>query len=427
VSDIKVAFWNLQNLFDITSNEVASDLEFTPERGWTSTVLEKKLQQLADGMKLINYDKTNSDQTKTNRQGPDLLGLSEIENEDLARRLIGKIGRNDYEVATYNDSSDIRGIDTCLIYSKDIFEFISAKSHNIHFRYPTRDIFEVHLKVKENGAELNVLVNHWPSRRGKGESCDPNDTEPARCMVGEHCSRIVNGFLKIPRKDLYSFPDDILEGQESLTKLDKQWNSNVLLMGDFNDEPFDKSVMKYLGAIFDSNLMRKWKEILDLLIRQAKENSDKTHKEYYLEQPASLYNCMWHLLQTNNISQNMMEDRPNRYGSFYYWQPNALNQLDHFIISRGLYYAEQSLKMNLESVKVAKAGLSLGDNCPNIFSQGILPQVMKASPMNFEYQKYYRDREGKMQPDKLYSITKGREANTGYSDHFPIQCVIENV
>ena len=80
MTQFKVAFWNLQNLFDVASNEVASDLEFTPERGWTSTVLEKKLQQLADGIKLINYNET-SEQTHKDRVGPDLLELCHILEE----------------------------------------------------------------------------------------------------------------------------------------------------------------------------------------------------------------------------------------------------------------------------------------------------------------------------------------------------------
>ncbi|MCD6037403.1 MAG: hypothetical protein K0S67_1291 [Nitrososphaeraceae archaeon] len=36
-SNIKVAFWNLGNLFDTSSSSssvIGSDLEFTPERGW---------------------------------------------------------------------------------------------------------------------------------------------------------------------------------------------------------------------------------------------------------------------------------------------------------------------------------------------------------------------------------------------------------
>jgi hypothetical protein len=78
--------------------------------------------------------------------------------------LIDEVGREDLEVARYNDSPDIRGIDTSLIYSKDKSKILSSESHNIHYRYPTRDIFQVKLEVLENNAQLDILVNHWPSR-----------------------------------------------------------------------------------------------------------------------------------------------------------------------------------------------------------------------------------------------------------------------
>ena len=48
---------------------------------------------------------------------------------------------------------------------------------------------------------------------------------------------------------------------------------------------------------------------------------------------------------------------------------------------------------------------------------------LKTSPMSFEYQKY-KFIDGELKPDK-YSITKGRQPNTGYSDHFPIKCISE--
>lgn len=47
VNDINIAFWNLGNLFDISSSEPALVHEFTPDRGWTKEVLDKKLENLA--------------------------------------------------------------------------------------------------------------------------------------------------------------------------------------------------------------------------------------------------------------------------------------------------------------------------------------------------------------------------------------------
>jgi hypothetical protein len=42
VTDIKVAFWNLGNLFDINLSETSLFHEFTPDKGWYEEVLDKK-------------------------------------------------------------------------------------------------------------------------------------------------------------------------------------------------------------------------------------------------------------------------------------------------------------------------------------------------------------------------------------------------
>ena len=52
MTEIKVAFWNVQNLFDTTASPIAADLEFTPEQGWTEEVLAVKVANLAKIIKV---------------------------------------------------------------------------------------------------------------------------------------------------------------------------------------------------------------------------------------------------------------------------------------------------------------------------------------------------------------------------------------
>src|SRR3712207_2199926 len=98
MTDIKIAFWNLGNLFDTKATPIAADFEFTPTRGWTQEVLDKKIENLSYIIGQLHGD-----------IGPDLLGLCEIENEGLAQELINEVGKDDLEVAKYDDSPDIRG------------------------------------------------------------------------------------------------------------------------------------------------------------------------------------------------------------------------------------------------------------------------------------------------------------------------------
>lgn len=68
-----------------------------------------------------------------NGNPPDLLGFYEIESEKLTRDLCEKVRPGYYEIAKFIDGSDIRGIDICLVYSKDIFDCIETKSFRINF------------------------------------------------------------------------------------------------------------------------------------------------------------------------------------------------------------------------------------------------------------------------------------------------------
>jgi hypothetical protein len=415
-NDINVAFWNLGNLFDIQPNEISSNLEFTPNKGWNEKVRDIKIQNLT------NIIKTTFD------NGPDLIGICEIENVFLAEKLIDGLkkllGRDDYQIAgtnvdgkliPYHKGPDLRGIDTCLIYSNKIFEQIDGRGYMINFRFPTRDIFYVKLRVLENNTKLNVLVNHWPSRRGRDDYSESMDTEYSRYMTAEHCGKIVDSILKYPKMEIEKFPNNFYsthEGKTVLEKLEERWNINILVMGDFNDEPFDKSIMKYLYATPNKSLLRKWKRIFRLAKEDFK-NRDKTYKQIYLEQPSALFNCMWNIY-------------PN--GSLYFRKTNSFNLFDQFIISRGLLVGEQGLKMNLKSINIYTNGITLGENLPesrfeqeDTYDERLIPFEFKQRPMSFEFDRIKNDINN--------SIIEGNETKSrqpsGYSDHFPITCKID--
>ncbi len=352
MSELKVAFWNLQNLFDITVSEIAADLEYTPANGWDRTAFRKKLGALGQVIRSMHAG-----------EGPDLLGICEIENEHVAEQLIAVTGRCDYALA-HVESQDIRGIDTSLIYSTEKFELIDRpEEHLVHLRFPTRDIFEVRLRVRENGEELVVLVNHWPSR-----SLGRYETEAYRLTVASHCGRIVDDLLKYDRSDYLSLPDD----EASMGLLNTKWNRNVLLMGDFNDEPFDRSVLEFLRA-------SKGVDHLEEPIKPSR-GGLPSYKSYAGKR-AYLFNCMW--------SQLSRAD----HGTYYYsGATNTMNLLDQFIISRGLYFGLQGLQIRF-----------LGTGIPH--ARIYKPEVMttrKGRPRKFD-----------------------RQTHAGFSDHFPIEAIID--
>jgi len=354
MAEIKVAFWNVENLFDTAASPIAADLEFTPAQGWTQAVFDLKVKNIAAIIKKMHGG-----------QGPDLLGLCEVENKFVVDRLIAEIGNPKYKVA-HVESPDIRGIDCSLIYSSDVFidpPPADIVGHLVHFRFPTRDIFQVRLKVKANNAEIHVFVNHWPSRRqGQFES------EPHRITVGERCGQLVDQVLKLNRADYASVPNT----PAGLATLNARWNSNVLVMGDFNDEPYNRSVTDYLRASKD----------LDKVEEELKPGTNQqipTIKAYLQRSPV-LFNLSWPQLA---VPDN---------GTYFYsgGVANTMNVLDQFVVSRGLQFEASKLKVRPNSVEIFRA-----------------PEMTtgtKQRPKGFD-----------------------KKAPSGYSDHFPIQLIIDTV
>ncbi len=344
--EIKIAFWNVGNLFDTTASELATDLEFTPEQGWTPAAYDAKVKNLAAVINALHGG-----------TGPDLLGLCEVENESVIRDLIKATGRTDLQIA-HIDSEDLRGIDCTLLYSDKLFRKPAKsemKGHTVHLRYATRDVFEVRLRLKGSGTppELIVLVNHWPSRKN-----GQYETEPLRITAAEHTGRLVDAYLKYSKQEYLTTKPPF-----TLDQLKARWNRNVLLMGDFNDEPWSRSILDYLQASKDLDHVEE-----DM---KGAAGGKPPTAENYLKRSAYLFNAMW--------PQTAIPDRGTH---FFSGATNSMNLLDQFIITRGLVYGVQGLKFEPASVAIF-------DKAPAADARG--------RPANFD-----------------------REKLTGSSDHLPI-------
>ena len=207
-----IVFYNVENLFDTKNDPTKNDDEFTPtgEKKWTEDRYETKLERIEDALDEFEMP-------------PLLIGLVEIENRDVLDDLVkeGDLNDVDYGIAHY-DSPDKRGIDCALLYDKNAFSVIESTKIAVTLEYSrnfaTRDILYV-VGELEDESIMHVFVNHWPSRReGKNES--------------EH-KRIAAA--QILREKV----DEILGDDPA---------SNILILGDFNDHPDDKSLEVVLRA-----------------------------------------------------------------------------------------------------------------------------------------------------------------------------------
>jgi len=213
-SNQRIAFYNVENLFDIYDAPDRDDDEFTPgsKKNWTEERYQKKLNDLSKVFGAIEF--------------PVLIGLCEVENEkvlvDLSQTSVMKA--HNYGVVHF-ESQDRRGIDNALLYQKGNFKVLESHHYPIDFpksvieeEYTTRDI--VHVKGMLYDKHLvHLFVNHWPSRRGGLKA-----SEPKRLYVAQQLRNKVDAL----------FQEDP--------------NSNIIIMGDFNDEPDNKSVLQTLGA-----------------------------------------------------------------------------------------------------------------------------------------------------------------------------------
>jgi endonuclease/exonuclease/phosphatase family metal-dependent hydrolase len=207
-----VANWNVENLYDTVDDpDNPYDDEFLPNNPttrWTRARYETKLDNLAQVITGMNKGK-----------GPDILGLEEVENEDVIRDLVDKLAGQSYGIV-HVDSPDPRGIDTAMLFNLRIFSLLESHAYKVSLKWDhtTRDILHAVLE-DQDGKKLHVLVNHWPSRGGGVALSEPNRFEAARTLA----LSIDRIFLRDP-------------------------GARIVILGDFNDEPSSRSIRGVLDV-----------------------------------------------------------------------------------------------------------------------------------------------------------------------------------
>jgi predicted extracellular nuclease len=215
---LRLAFYNVENLFDTINDPATNDDEFTPAglRGWYFSRYLDKLDHIYKTITALGeWDP------------PAVVGFCEIENREVLYDLVAKTPfiKNGYEII-HQDSPDKRGIDVGLIYHPTFFKPITFRAIRVDISNDssstTRDILYVCGKIFKTDT-VHIFINHWPSRSG-GQA----KSEPRRMIAAATLKLYVDSILTQNSK------------------------SNIVIMGDFNDEPGDKSLYETLGAKEDS-------------------------------------------------------------------------------------------------------------------------------------------------------------------------------
>lgn len=214
-SDLQtIAFYNLENLFDLQDDPFTNDNDFlhSSAKKWTPKRYDNKLRKLGYAISSIGKRETG--------KHPAVVGLGEIENAAVIEDLLSSKHLADcpYGYVHYN-SPDERGIDVALLYDKTIFQVTNSEAISVEMTTPeglpdyTRDILLVSGIL--DGEAIHVIVNHWSSRR-EGEE----ETAYKRLACSVKVGNLIDS-LRVKNTD-----------------------AKIVVIGDFNDDPISNSIMQ---------------------------------------------------------------------------------------------------------------------------------------------------------------------------------------
>ncbi|MBN2765780.1 MAG: endonuclease [Paludibacteraceae bacterium] len=211
---LRIMCYNVENYFDCVNDTTTLDEEY-----------------LSGGMRGWNYAKYQQKQANIGKvitalggwEAPALVGLCEVESERALRDLTVFSGLKSlkYKFIHY-ESPDARGIDVALLYQRSMFKPIISRSVTItNPQFPeskTRDLLYAAGRIP-SGDTLHVFVCHFPSRLG-GEL----ESENKRMFVASVLRASVDSVCALNH------------------------DAAIVIMGDFNDYPDNKSMQTILGA-----------------------------------------------------------------------------------------------------------------------------------------------------------------------------------
>lgn len=273
--DLRFMTYNVENLFDTQDDPNKADEDFLPW-GINKWNLERYQTKLKRIFKVIS--------NISGWEYPGIIALTEIENRQVLEDLIQAtpLTESDYSII-HEESPDARGIDVALLYRRSLFRPVTHTAIPVAIgsdpSFKTRDILYVEGLVNHHDT-LHIFVCHFPSRRG-GEA----ESEPKRILAAS----IVR-----------SKADSILSHQPQ---------ARIIITGDFNDDPANRSIREILRGKASTDAM----------------------------QEGDFYNMMYPMYLKG-------------YGTYKF--QSSWNMLDQYIISPGLLNPESTTYTTVESVQI---------------------------------------------------------------------------
>ena len=288
-----IGFYNLENLFDTIHDPGKNDYEYLPDgtNKWNAIKYEHKLANMSKVLSEMATDMLPV--------GCAAIGISEVENANALNDLVSQKPLKDKGFQfTHVEGLDKRGVDCALLYNPRLFTVRDTKLVPYIYELPedvqkdkqTRGFLTVSGEVA--GEHVTIIVCHLPSRYA---------TSYYRELGGKQ--------LKVLK--------------DSLQKDDPK--VKIFIMGDMNDDPFDKSIAQSLGAR---------REIKDVELFGLYNPFWNTIKE---GTGTLFYNGAWNLFDQIIMSENLLDKKQKRNYEALTFYEHAIFRRDYLIQQEGKY------------------------------------------------------------------------------------------
>ena len=287
-----IGFYNQENLFDTCHDEGKNDYEYLPDgtNKWSELKYTHKLRNMSRVLAEMGTDVLPG-------VGCAIIGLSEVENsralDDLVAQEPLKARNMKY---VHIEGPDRRGVDCAMLYNPALFTvdsvtlFPYVQELEKDSTYFTRGFLTVRGTLANE--PVVIIVCHWPSRFS-----GPFYRESAARQV------------KVIKDNL----------------LKENPNRKVFVMGDLNDDPFNKSLTDYLKAkaeikdVDEDCMYNPWYNIL------------KGGKG------TLMYDGAWNLFDQIVMTPNAINrDGQKDYSSLKYWKCQIFTR-DYLFQNEGKY------------------------------------------------------------------------------------------
>jgi len=286
-----IGFYNQENLFDTCHDEGKNDYDFLPGGSykWDKLKYTRKLQNMARALADLGTDLLPN--------GCAIIGMAEVENSRALDDLVAQpeLAARGYKYA-HIEGPDRRGIDCAMLYNPQLFTLRDVElvpyvpELEADSAFKTRGYLTVSGMLA--GEPVSVIVCHWPSR-----------------FSGSFYREVAGRQVRAVK--------------DSLMNADPQ--RKVIVMGDMNDDPQNRSMAVELGAkgkmeeVGPNDMFNPWWKVLD--------SGTGTLS----------YNGSWNLFDQIVLSPNFLDVQKTKdYSSLTYLRCQ-IQQRDYLVQKEGKY------------------------------------------------------------------------------------------